>query len=68
MRIISKNFIFGLLFVYDMKGLYMLNKLSDKIIIPMNKFAEEHDNLIWLCNISLSIIAITISVITLLTK
>ena len=46
----------------------MLNKLSDKIIIPMNKFAEEHDNLVWLCNISLSIIAITISVITLLTK
>lgn len=46
----------------------MLNKLSNKIIIPMNKFAEEYDNLIWLCNISLSIIAITISVITLLTK
>lgn len=46
----------------------MLNKLYEKIIIPMNKFAEEHYNLIWWCNISLSIVAITISAITLLTK
>lgn len=39
----------------------MSNKLYEKIIMPMNKFAEEHDNLIWRCNLGLSILAVLLS-------